>query len=96
MLEIVARTASRIGGRTLVGASMIAASISMAAAQDMTTIGSILPHTGNLAWYGQEIGRGYDLAVSKINADGGIDGKKIELLHSDAPQPAAPWVKWSV
>jgi len=52
-------------------------------------IGSILPHTGNLAWYGQEIGRGYDLAIKAINANGGIKGQPVEQAKADAPAATA-------
>lgn len=60
-----------------------------ALAQEVQKIGVILPYTGNLAWYGQEIGRGYELAAAKINASGGINGRKIELVKADAPAAAA-------
>ncbi len=92
MFEFVTKKAHSIAGGLLLGASLAAASavsVTVANAADTLILGAILPQTGNLAWYGQEIGRGYDLAVAKINADGGINGKQITLLHSDAPQPAA-------
>ncbi|MFO1189960.1 MAG: ABC transporter substrate-binding protein [Alphaproteobacteria bacterium] len=52
-------------------------------------VGAVLPYSGNLAWYGQEIGRGYELAVKTINARGGINGRPVELAKADAPAATA-------
>ena len=54
-------------------------------AADVYKIGLIEPLSGNLAVYGQNIQKGVDLAVERINAAGGIKGKKIviEDKHSD-------------
>lgn len=39
--------------------------------------------TGNAAQYGQPIRKGFELALSEINAGGGINGSKIELVVED-------------
>jgi len=39
--------------------------------------------TGNAAQYGVSIRKGFELAVSEINASGGINGVKIELIVDD-------------
>ena len=39
-------------------------------------IGAINPYSGPLALYGTEVTRGYELAVDRINASGGLLGKK--------------------
>jgi len=39
--------------------------------------------TGNAAQYGQPIRRGFELALSEINAAGGINGNKIALVVED-------------
>lgn len=47
-------------------------------------IGAILMLTGDLAMIGQEMQRGIELAVDDINARGGIDGRKIEVIYEDS------------
>lgn len=46
-------------------------------------IGVTLPLTGDAAIWGQSQKDGYDLALSQINAKGGINGKKIVLIYED-------------
>lgn len=46
-------------------------------------IGAIDPLTGPFAAYGEPVRNGMLLAVDEINAGGGINGKKIELLIED-------------
>jgi branched-chain amino acid transport system substrate-binding protein len=46
-------------------------------------IGAAEALTGNAAQYGVPIRKGFELAVSEINAAGGINGKKIELVIED-------------
>ena len=50
-------------------------------------IGAINPYSGPFALYGAEVGRGYELAVDRINAAGGVLGRKVELLRGDAANP---------
>ena len=40
----------------------------------------IPPTSGALAQYGTDAVKGWELAVAKINADGGIDGREVELI----------------
>ncbi|MCD6193333.1 MAG: ABC transporter substrate-binding protein [Candidatus Aminicenantes bacterium] len=47
-------------------------------------IGVIVPLTGGSAKYGEDIKRGYDLAVEEINAEGGVRGRKIRLIYEDS------------
>ncbi|MCR4313870.1 MAG: penicillin-binding protein activator [Candidatus Uhrbacteria bacterium] len=47
-------------------------------------IGVLTPLTGDTAAYGTAMQRAYDLAVSQVNAGGGVNGKQIELLYEDA------------
>lgn len=51
--------------------------------QDVIKIGVITPLSGESAKYGQDIKRGYDLAIEEINALGGIKGNKLELIYED-------------
>ncbi|MFB9220019.1 ABC transporter substrate-binding protein [Kurthia sibirica] len=52
-------------------------------------IGAIYPKTGPLALLGAESLRGAEVAVDEINAKGGINGKKIKLVSTDAGDPNA-------
>jgi branched-chain amino acid transport system substrate-binding protein len=46
-------------------------------------IGAIVSRSGAAATYGDEIARGYDLAVDELNARGGVRGRRLELLYRD-------------
>ena len=50
-------------------------------------IGAINPYSGSVAIYGEELFRGDSIAVDEINAKGGVNGRKIELLKGDAGTP---------
>jgi branched-chain amino acid transport system substrate-binding protein len=56
-------------------------------AQAPLRIGAINPYSGPLALYGDEVARGYQLAVDEQNAKGGVLGRKIELVRGDAANP---------
>ena len=56
-------------------------------AQDALRIGAINPFSGPLALYGDEMARGYQLAIDERNAKGGVLGRKIELVKGDASTP---------
>ncbi|MBL3566663.1 ABC transporter substrate-binding protein [Rhodovulum sulfidophilum] len=47
-------------------------------------IGSLYPFSGPLALLGEESARGLDLAVDRINSEGGIHGEQIVLERGDA------------
>ncbi len=53
------------------------------AANDTIKIGVIAPLTGDLAQYGTPAKDGFQIKVDEINAAGGINGKKIELIIQD-------------
>lgn len=50
---------------------------------DVIKIGANLELSGPVASYGSSIGNGAELAIEEINAAGGIDGKKVELVKVD-------------
>ncbi|EGQ26894.1 ABC transporter substrate-binding protein [Sporosarcina newyorkensis] len=50
---------------------------------DTIRIGLQAPMTGDNAQYGQDMKNGVDLAFKKINAEGGVNGKKLELIVGD-------------
>ncbi len=47
------------------------------------TLGVISPNTGALAVYGAAVTTAVDLAVSEINAAGGINGQQITVINTD-------------
>ncbi|KFJ00049.1 ABC transporter substrate-binding protein [Bifidobacterium stellenboschense] len=58
-------------------------SSSSAASGDTITIGSVTTNSGTAAAYGEAEVKGFELAVSEINAKGGINGKKVKLESLD-------------
>lgn len=50
---------------------------------DTIKIGANLELSGGTASYGQSAGEGIDLAVEEINKNGGINGKKLEVVKVD-------------
>ena len=58
-----------------------------AAAQATIKIGALNPYSGPLALYGTEVSRAFELAAEKINASGGLLGKKVELIRGDVTTP---------
>ncbi|HPJ03067.1 MAG TPA: ABC transporter substrate-binding protein [Candidatus Limiplasma sp.] len=62
---------------------MIAMGASAALAEDTVKIGHIAPMTGGLAAYGTAVNNAIELAISEINANGGLLGKQVELITKD-------------
>jgi branched-chain amino acid transport system substrate-binding protein len=58
-----------------------------AIAQEPIRIGAINPYSGPVALYGDEVSRGYQIAIDEANAKGGVIGRKIELVRGDAGNP---------
>jgi len=56
-------------------------------AQEPIRVGAINPYSGPVALYGDEVARGYQLAIDEANAKGGVLGRKIELVRGDASNP---------
>ena len=54
-----------------------------AASGDTIKVGLLGPYTGDLAVYGLAVKNGATLYFDKVNAEGGINGKKIELISYD-------------
>jgi branched-chain amino acid transport system substrate-binding protein len=52
-------------------------------AQDTIKMGVVVPLTGSFADEGTEMVRGVELMVDKINAGGGLLGKKLEMIIGD-------------
>lgn len=75
------------GLKTWLAALAAAAVLPAAWAQQTIKIGALNPYSGPLALYGTEVTRGYELAVDRINASGGLLGKRIELVRGDVTTP---------
>ena len=58
-------------------------SSSAKASGDTITIGTVTTNSGTAAAYGEAEVKGFELAVSEINAKGGINGKKVKLESMD-------------
>ena len=73
------------GSSSSTAASSTAASAagSAAASGDTIKIGVMGPLTGNVSVYGQAVVNGAALYLKQVNADGGINGKQIEILTED-------------
>ena len=73
-------TLRKIAGLALIASAALGAQV---LAQQTIKIGALNPYSGPLALYGTEVTRGYELATDKVNAAGGVLGKKIELIRGD-------------
>ena len=58
---------------------------STAASGDTIKVGVIGPLTGDVSVYGQAVVNGATLYLKQVNANGGINGKQIEILTEDEP-----------
>lgn len=69
--------------RLVVAACVAAAFSAPSLAADTIKVGLAGPHTGDLAPYGLPSKDAAEMVVADINAAGGINGKKVELLVAD-------------
>ncbi|MBI4438492.1 ABC transporter substrate-binding protein, partial [Candidatus Woesearchaeota archaeon] len=58
--------------------------LSKPASAETTKIGSILPLTGEAAEIGLRAQESINLALEEINSQGGINGKKLEVIFEDS------------
>lgn len=75
---------SKIG--FIAGAVMCAALTAPAIASDVIKIGAVLPMTGNAAVFGEKFQNAYSMAIEEINAAGGVNGKKLQLVIEDSQE----------
>ena len=73
----------RIGVFGLVFGIILLATAALAPAQDTLKIGAPQPMTGPDAPFGDKLKKAYGMAVEEINAKGGVNGKKIEVIIDD-------------
>lgn len=62
---------------------MLGLLVTGAAAADTVKVGVVLPLTGPQAKFGEIEQKSFDMALAEINAAGGINGKKLELVMED-------------
>lgn len=73
----------KVSGKAISICCIIAAAIVIslsASAADTMKIGATGAHSGGLASYGLPTVKAAEMIVNEINAKGGINGKKVELL----------------
>jgi len=85
--KFVAASAAAVMALSLAGCSGgsmdDSSSSSAKASGDSITIGTVTTNSGTAAAYGETEVKGFELAVSEINAKGGINGKKVKLESMD-------------
>lgn len=85
--KFVAASAAAVMALSLAGCSGgsmdDSSSSSAKASGDSITIGTVTTNSGTAAAYGEAEVNGFELAVSEINAKGGINGKKVKLESMD-------------
>ncbi len=59
-----------------------------ALAEDVIKVGGLAVLTGPYAEYGQAVQKGVDLYIEQLNAAGGVDGKKVEVIWEDTTADA--------
>ncbi len=65
----------------------VAAAVAAAPAfaqQPNLKMGAINPFSGPMAQYGAEVTRGFEMAADKVNASGGVLGRKVQVVNGDA------------
>lgn len=80
---IIALIVGGIVGYAL-GVSRIQTKEALETTKEPIKIGAIFSLTGNGAPYGEPAQGGLKLAVEKINADGGISGRTVEVIYEDS------------
>lgn len=86
-----ALTGTALTGTTLAGAVMMP---SFALAADTIKLGSILDTSGPFDAYGKPMDKAMRLAVSQINADGGLLGKQVEVTSYDTQSDMALYTQY--
>ena len=82
--------------RPLLAATALGLAVPLAAlAKEPIRIGFPIPLSGPTAVYGEPVLKGAQMAVAEINANGGVLGRKIELLPRDSKASADEAVRLS-
>ena len=84
------------GGTALgIGALAAPSLVGRALAADTIKLGSILDTSGIFDAYGKPMDMAMKLAVAQINADGGLDGKQIEIVSYDTQSDMALYTQYA-
>lgn len=78
-----------LAGAALAGTVLAGCGGQQAGSSDTIKIGANFEMTGNVANYGQATLDGLNLAIEEINAAGGVNGKKLEVVSADNKSEAA-------
>lgn len=81
--------AGMLGGTVFLGGTGLLAPGPAFSSKEPIRIGVLFPVSGNLALLGDESRRGCVVAMEQWNAQGGINGRPIEFVMADAPDPKA-------
>ena len=73
----------RLGLKAALGAGLLASTSSLALAQQTYKFGLAMPLTGGQALYGNDQVKAAQWAVEAINANGGVNGKRLEMIVLD-------------
>ena len=68
----------------LIAISMLLSGCTTGTSEETIKIGSIHPLTGSMAYEGQAMVNAQKIAVDKINSEGGINGRMLELIARDS------------
>lgn len=85
MLSVGALLASCASGGNSVADNGDADSGAEAFTGEPIRIGALFPISGSLALLGEESWRGVQVAVNEVNANGGIDGRRVDIEFADVP-----------
>ena len=70
---------------TLIGSLGVAGSgVPASAEQPPLLIGAVTPNSGAMAVLGDDLARSYELAADRVNATGGVMGRKVVIIRGDA------------
>ena len=86
---MVTSEAKKMGKGLIILVALLAFCTAPAYAQDKVRIGVLLPFSGPLAYEGNEVFKGFEVARVEQNEKGGLLGKQIEFLKGDAVDPKA-------
>jgi branched-chain amino acid transport system substrate-binding protein len=86
---MVTSEAKKMGKGLIILVALLAFCTGPAFAQDKVRIGVLLPFSGPLAYEGNEVFKGFEVARVEQNEKGGLLGKQIEFLKGDAVDPKA-------
>lgn len=79
----------------ITGALTLSVALAATAAVAQTKIGAIFDQTGSLNIYGIQQNNALDLAVEKINAEGGLLGEPVEVVSYDAQSELSKYTQYA-